>query len=297
MRMFIAVAALPLAALALVSPAAAQLPADRPLLGKRAASPTVNIKASNPEGTIRFIGWDKDTVMVRGSGSRRVTFLLDGGPLGMKMTVDERVAGAAGRSDIVAWVPRRAMVSVRTVTADISSENVGGWYYSVSGNIRLSGQGTSYEVESMNGNLDLDVSTPWIKARSGSGHLLLRGAAQDVDASTVSGTLSIASAAVLRGQFASVSGDIHYATAPASGAIFEFSNHSGAVDLLFPPDVSASLLLSSISGPIENGFTRVRPVASTAQSMKITLGRGEAQVTVRTFKGPVRVRPSSEGRR
>jgi len=41
---------------------------------------------------------------------------------------------------------------------------------------------------------------------------------------------------------------------------------------------------------IENGFTRVRPTSSTPRSMRISLGRGEAQVTVRTFKGPIRLR-------
>jgi DUF4097 and DUF4098 domain-containing protein YvlB len=272
--------------------AGAQTGDEGRILGKRAASPTVNIKASNPEGSIRFIGWDKDTVMVRGTSSRRVQFMLDGGPLGMKMTTDGQPAGGqVGRSDLVAYVPRRAMISVRTVTADITAENVGGAFYTVSGNVRLSGHGTSFDVESMNGNLDLNVSTPWIKARTGSGHLLLRGEPQDADVSTVSGTLSIATAAVLRGQFASVSGDIHYAASPAPTAIFEFSNHSGEIDLLMPTSSSAALTLSSISGPIENGFVRTQPARVTPRSMKVNIGRGDAQITVRSFKGAIRLRP------
>jgi hypothetical protein len=50
--------------------------------------------------------------------------------------------------------------------------------------------------------------------------------------------------------------------------------------------------LSSIVGSIENGFSDVRPAASTTRSMRITLGRGGANVTVRTFKGLIRLRPN-----
>jgi hypothetical protein len=49
--------------------------------------------------------------------------------------------------------------------------------------------------------------------------------------------------------------------------------------------------LSSVSGPIENGFTRVSPIASPPRTMRFNLGGGDAHVSVRTFKGAIRVRP------
>jgi DUF4097 and DUF4098 domain-containing protein YvlB len=182
------------------------------------------------------------------------------------------------------------MVSARTVDADITASDIGGIFYSAGGSIRLNGQVTSADVESLNGNLDLNVTTPWIKARGGSGHLLLRGQPQDADVSTVSGTLSIAASSILRGQFSSVSGDIHYAAMPLPAAIFEFSNHAGTVDLFMPESTSAALTLSSVTGRIENGFARVRPTTGPSQSVRVNLGRGEAQVSVRTFKGTIRLR-------
>jgi len=143
----------------------------------------------------------------------------------------------------------------------------------------------------MSGDLDLNVNVPWMRARTGSGRLLLRGSAQDVDASTIEGALDIATDAILRGRFASVAGDIRYSAAPAPGSLFEFSNHSGAIDFLLPRDVSARVDLSSITGAIENGFLQARPVASTAHNLRVSLGSGEAQITVRTFKGTIRLRP------
>ncbi|MGH7619946.1 MAG: hypothetical protein ACREPM_22255, partial [Gemmatimonadaceae bacterium] len=109
---------------------------------------------------------------------------------------------------------------------------------------------------------------------------------------TVDGELDVATPAVMRGRFASVTGDIRYAASPASGAIFDFSNHSGAVDMALPRDASAALDLSSVMGTVENGLAQARPVAGGAHSLRVTLGHGDAQMTVRTFKGVVRLRPS-----
>ena len=263
---------------------------------RRATSSTVSIKAWNPTGSIRFIAWDRDSVVVRGRVGHSVTFMLSGQGEGMKLGgiklgVDGHWTDAnASPSNFVVYMPRHGTVSIKTVSADIGGDGVSGWFYTVSGNIRLSGQATSIEAETMNGSLDIERVVALAQARAGNGNLLLRGAPQDVDASTIAGTLSVATSTVLRGQFSSVTGDIHYVGDPPPRAILEFSSHSGAVDLLLPQGASALLALSSIAGPIENGFTRIRPTALTPQSMRLNLGRGDAQMTVRTFKGPIRLR-------
>jgi hypothetical protein len=275
------------------SPVAAQSDADGPVLGARHATARTAFKMYNPAGRVRVIAWDRDSLLVRGRIPKDEQFFLGGGAQGMKLGIEGNWSTPnPGRSDFSVYMPRGSKVSIKTVTADIEGHDASGWFYSVSGAIRLTGAATSVEVESMNGNLDLDVATPWMRARTGDGHLLLRGAPQDVDAATIAGTMDIAAEAVLRGQFSSVSGDIHYVGSPAARGIFEFSNHSGGVDLLLPPDVSGAFTLSSINGQIENGFSNVRPAASTTHSMRLTLGRGGANVTVRTFKGQIRLRPN-----
>jgi putative adhesin len=274
------------------SAAAQRTPADGPIIGRRAVLPTLQVKVWNSAGTVRLVGWDKDSIVMRGRVPKSRHTLFTGTDSAMKVGVEPKWGDTdTARADLVIYLPRRATVSAKSIIGDIIASDVSGWFYSVSGNIRIAGSVSSATVESMSGNLDLAVATPWIKAQTGNGHLLLRGAAQDADLSTVSGTLSIASSAVLRGQFSSVSGEIQYAATPAPTGIFEFSNHSGGVDLLLPASTSASLALSSISGAIANGFTRVRPVATAPHAVRITLGNGEAQVTVRTFKGIIRLRP------
>jgi hypothetical protein len=269
----------------------AQGAAEGPVLGAHALRPGAALKVWVEDGRVRLVAWDRDSIIVRGHVGRGEGFFIGGDSNGMKFGTEKRPSrGVAGHSDIVAYIPRRSPVSVKTVSATIDAAGVSGWFYSVSGTIHLSGRATSVEAESMNGSLDLDVTTPWLRARTGDGHLLLRGAAEDVDVSTISGTLDIAATTVRRGLFGSVSGDIHYAGSPLEGGIVEFSNHSGNVELLLPRSVSGVFALTSIVGSIENGFARAQPIVASPRSLRVSLGRGGSQVTVRTFRGAIRLR-------
>jgi hypothetical protein len=212
----------------------------------------------------------------------------------VKLGVEDRVDGKdSAPCDLVIYLPRHSQLSVKTASASITGADVSGWFYSVSGTIHLSGVATSIEAETMGGSLVLDVNTPWVRARTGDGRLLMRGTPQDADASTVAGTLDIATSTIQRGRFASVTGDIRYRGAPAVGGIFEFSNHSGAVDLLLPREAGGVLDLSTVIGEIENGYTQLRPVADVngrGRSLHLELERDGGHITVRTFKGTIRLR-------
>jgi hypothetical protein len=254
--------------------------------------PRLQVKVINLAGSVRLVGWDKDSLVVRGRIARNERFYFGGRDSVMKFGIeDDGDRTTLSRSNLVVYLPKHAQISLKTLAGDITGSDISGWFYTVSGNVRLSGSASTIEVQSMSGNVDLNVITPWVHARTGDGNLLVRGEPQDVDASTIGGTLSIASSTILRGQFGSVSGNIHYAASPAAGAIFDFSNHSGAIEFLLARSVSGVFSLSSIVGPIENGFTQVRPIASTPHSVRLSLGSGGAQIAARTFKGAIRLHP------
>ena len=269
-------------------------PSSLPLLRARAFDATGSVKMFLSAGTVRLVGWDHDSIVVRGRVARGEHFYFSGGGRALKLGFLDHMGDEAPLpSALVVYVPRRSTVSVKSVSADISGSDVSGWFYSVSGAIHLSGASSSVEAEALGGDVTLDVSAPWIRARTGRGRLLVRGAPQDADLSTISGSLDIASPAIMRGRGASVSGDIRYAGAPPAGALFDFSNHSGSVDLLLPGAVSGLFDLSTITGDIENGLTQVRPVAdarSRGRSLRLSLGGGGSRFTVRTFKGAIRLR-------
>src|SRR5262249_44840801 len=155
--------------------------------------------------------------------------------------------------DFVINVPRRAEISIKTVDATITGEGVGGWFYTVSGAIRLSGDAEHVEAESIRGDVDLDVTSMLVKARTGRGHMTVRGSPEDVDASTVSGPLDVTSPAIRRGRFSSVTGNLRYEANPVPGSIFDFSDHAGTVDLLLPRSASSRLDLSTVAGFIQGG--------------------------------------------
>lgn len=279
-----------LMAVAATSTAGAQLP----VLRARSLDATAAVKIFNPAGSIRLVGWDRDSIVVRGRIARGERFFFGGSASGVKLGIEDAVTGADSRpSELVVYLPRASRISAKSASADITGSDVSGWFYSVSGSIRLAGSATSIEAETMDGNVDLNVVAPWVRARTGTGSLTLRRAVRDADLATIAGALNVATAGVRRGRFSSVTGDIRMIGTPPADALLELSNHEGAVDLLLPRDAGGVFDLSTVSGTIENGFPAARPAARSAvqnRALRVQLGGGGAHVTVRTFRGAIRLR-------
>ncbi len=276
-------------ALGAATPARAQ--ASAPFLRGRHLAAQAPVKVFFPSGSIAIEAWDRDSIEARGTIAHGERFYLAGDAHGVKVGVMDHVDGSPVRpSTLIVRVPRRSQVSVKTVGASIDARDASGWFYSVSGPIRLTGAASSLEVESMAGDVTLDVAAPWVRARTGGGRLTIAGAPEDLDAATVRGALDVGGAAVVHGRFASVDGDIRFAGAPPAGGVYEFSNHAGGVALTLPNAASALVDLSTIIGSIDNAFTEIRPVAGQGGrggTLHLQLGLGAARVTVRTFKGTI----------
>lgn len=272
------------------------------VLEARRVSPTTPLRIYGIAGSIRLVGWDRDSLVITSqSRPRDFFFAHDPGGGGVKTGIDqyrfgvdsEHTAEDSRPFHFVVYLPKQSQVTVHSISAAIDASDVSGNFSTASGSILLRGMTGTLEVASVSGNIDVNASASWVRAQTGGGgRLLVRGPVQDVDASTVDGELDVATPTVMRGRFVSVTGDIRYSATPAAGSIFDFSNHSGAIDMALPRDASATLDLSSISGVVENGIAQARPAAGGAHSMHLTLGRGDAQMTVRTFKGTVRLRPT-----
>jgi putative adhesin len=288
-----AFAVLPLA-MALLAHAAA-LPrwpaAADPVLRARRLVAGAPVKMFIPSGTVELVGWDHDSIEIRGTVPRAGALVLSGSDTaGLKLMIEPRNRDASIMSRVIVHLPRRSQVSIKTVDAIVRATDVGGWFYTVSGRIRLDGSATSVDAEAMSGDLDLNVSTPWARAKTGKGHLAIGGSPEDVDASTISGALDVSSPTIMRGRFTSVAGDIRYASTMLPKSLFEFSNHSGSVELTLPRDVSARLELSSVEGEIDDGYHELHPATGGTHNLQLLLGTGASDVTVRTFRGTVRLR-------
>jgi hypothetical protein len=272
---------------------------------RRPFEPSGSVRILNPVGRVRVIGWDSDSLAISGtlaSGAGR--FYAAGTPRVYKLGVDVPLASATpGSAELEVRVPRRASVWVKSATADIEVTGVDGPLdlNSVSGAIHVVGTPQDVTAETMDGTVEVAGGTGRTRVKTVSGGILLRGASEDIGATTLSGAIVVRAAGwqrggtgVQRGSFASVTGDIHFAGDVGRGGVLELESQSGTIDVRVPATTVADFDLLTIGGTITNGLTQASPerrAVGVGYELRFSTGTGGAQVTARTFKGPIRLQP------
>lgn len=250
------------------------------------------VRIYNLVGSVRVVGWNRDSVAVRGSLGKGNTLHMGGTGAGMKMFVegvDERNPASA---DIEVSVPAGAKVWVKTATAGIDVSGVTGSLdlYVVSGNIKVTGNPADVNAEAIDGSITIVGSPSWVRAKSASGDVTLDGSSSDVTISTVSGKIDADGTRYEKAKFESVTGSIRFAGSFARGGLINFDTHSGSVEVGIPVGNGADFEVVSISGKITNGLTSTRPGAGRygrGAELNTASGGGGTRVVIRSFKGPV----------
>ena len=260
-----------------------------------AVDPDVSVKVWIPSGSIRLVGWDRDSLVVEGTIGAGSTLFFGGAGPAAKFGVEDATGGEPSTgTTLVAYLPRGARVSVRSVTGSIEAVDLSGGFNTVSGDIRISGTAREVNAEAMDGDVRVDATAPYVRARTASGSLVASGRSEDIAASTVSGAMTVDTRGVVQGRFESVTGSIVLRSALERGAGVEIDNHSGSVELQLPAPLTGDLALTSVTGKITNGLDKRLPVAGSkgkGQELKFDTGREGPSITVRTFKGPIVLRP------
>ena len=260
-----------------------------------AVNSDVSIKVWIPSGSIRLVGWDKDSLVLEGTIALGSTLFFGGAGAGAKFGVEDAtgVKPPTGTM-LVAHVPKGARVSVRSVTGSIEAVDVSGTFNTVSGDIRVSGTAQEVNAEAMDGDVRVDANAPYIRARTASGSLTAGGRSEDIAAATVSGALTIDTRGIVQGRFESVTGAITVSSLLDPSAGIEIDSHSGAVELQLASPLTGDLDLTSVTGRITNGLSKNLPVTGSkgkGQQLKVDTGKDGASITVRTFRGPIALRP------
>jgi len=264
----------------------------------RAAEPDARISVDIVSGSIDVTGWDRSEVQVTGTIGDDVDALEVSGS-GRSISIDLDVPDSWGRrrSDIDAHlqisVPKGARLTVETVSADITVDEVSGTLElgSVSGGIKLEGSPSRADVETVSGDIRVDGDQTAISAESVSGSIELTGAAETVEAASVSGNVKVSATEIERATFESVSGDVEFTGGLTSSARFHAEVHSGNVTLLLPADTSATWEVETFSGNVTNEFgpgPKKTNEYGPGKWLKFTTGSGEARITVDSFSGNVR---------
>ena len=275
---------------------ATSLPAQEKVARRIAIASDASIRIWNLAGITRIIGWDRDSIAVTGTVPSGA-FYMGGSGRGAKLGV-ERPDGSKGDlpATLEIRVPRNARLWVKSASASVEASGLTGELEcsSVDGAVRVEGSLRLVVAESMEGNLSVYGPMSVVRLKGGGGTVTLRGARGDLMATTVGGAILLTDAALRRAHLETVSGPVAYDGTVAARGTLEVITHSGDVTLRLPTEISAEFELSSFDGAILYGLSgkgkgKGEPAPQMGKPMSFTTGGGDARVTVRSFKGEIRV--------
>jgi hypothetical protein len=247
------------------------------------------VSISNMLGYIRVEGWDKDSVAFATGPSVLFTIVRDAdGEIRISV---ELVDKGLGHADILVRVPRNVRVNVDGNQTKIDVSGLTGRVdidAGVSGDIKVTGTPSELNIESAQSDLDLQVTTPYLRAHTRSGRIRWTGSSDDVLLSTVINGIAIKSESVGRGRFESTSGDIHFSGGVTPRASIVFETHSGDITADFAKGTQAEVIVSGAVMDLFGQHATLQPDPAAMGSLKKQIGAShDAVVTLRSFKGRV----------
>jgi DUF4097 and DUF4098 domain-containing protein YvlB len=273
------------------SPLVAQKKVERKIpLGMEGA-----VRIVNMVGSVVVHGWNKDTLMVRGTLGAGDQFFIGGGYTGAKMFVESANDRDPKPARLEVWVPARARVWVKTATASIDVSDVTGGLdlYTVSGPIDVTGNPHELNAEAIDGDIHITGSPPWVRAKSASGTIVFQGASSDAAFSTVSGAVKVDGGVFERTKIETVTGNINFSGQLDRSGAFDFDTHSGSIDIAIPEKTPASLSVVTIAGGITNNLSKTGAIPGRfgrGAELTTDVSGGGAKISVRAFKGQVTIR-------
>lgn len=289
MKVCFAIAALLLSA----GSAGAQTKVDKGMKFEKTAS----FRVYSLAGTIRIIGWNRDSLHVRGSIAKGDEFHMGGSPSGAKMFVENSDERNPRDAIIEVFAPVRSKIWVKTASGSVTvSSFLGGLdIYTVSGAITVSGNPDDMNAEAIDGNIRISGSPRFVRAKSASGRVEFTGNCDDATLSTVSGGVTVERSVFERARIESVTGAIRFEGAVSPGGTTVFDTHSGTTDITMARNADVDISLVTIAGKISNTLTSSRPIPGRygrGGELTTTSGGGGAQLTAKSFKGNITLKSS-----
>jgi len=251
-----------------------------------------SVRIYNNVGSVRVIGWNRDSIAVRGTLGKGNQLHFGGGKSGAKMFVEGNDERNPAPASIEVMVPFKSKVWVKTASADIDVSGVTGSLdlYVVGGRITVTGNPEDVNAESIDGSIKVIGRPGWIRAKSASGDVSLDGSSSDATLSTVSGKIDADGTGYEKAKFETITGSIRFAGSLRRGGLVTFESHSGSIEVGIPADGGADFDILSIAGGITNKLTSARPVKGRygrGSELSTSSGGGGTRVSIRSFKGPV----------
>lgn len=167
--------------------------------------------------------------------------------------------------DFKVSAPAGTSVNVRSVSGDVEVVNVKGEVRaeSVSGDVTATGTPRLALAKTVSGDLELSgVSSPGtLELSTVSGDMTVRAVkVRGIDAESVSGSVVLTDVACDRASVKSMSGDVEYLGPLTKNGRYELRSHSGDIRLTLPGDIGFELEASTFSGNVRSDL----PITSRA---------------------------------
>lgn len=261
---------------------------------KKSADPKGRVSIDNTAGSTRVIGWDRPEITVTGTlgrGAESVRFTGGAGRTDIEVETEGNPHGV--RSDLEIHVPSGSSVEVQSFSAEITVTGVTGVVRaeSMSGAVSVTG---SDEVEAQTVSAGVTVNgSARVRAEAVNGPVIVKGAKGSVEASTVNGTLEVSGTTFESVRMETVSGDVTFDGALASGADLSIESVSGSVTVRVPGGQGADVDVSTFSGDIQNGLSAEHAAKASRwtsqKELQFTAGGGGAKVAIQTMSGSVEI--------
>lgn len=260
------------------------------------ASSDGQVDIINISGSIEVYGWSKSSVEVTGELGEKVEELVlerNGDKVLVKVKVPRNNSNNIS-SDLTIRVPKGSSIDVSTVSADITTEDVGGVQnlHTVSGDVEVEATDSDVAAASVSGDVDVtgDGSDIETEASTVSGDVTVIGVSGAVSVEAVSGDLLVSDGSFERATLNSVNGEIEFQAGLRDDGKLVIETVNGEVDVRFDGDVSARFDIETFNGDINNCFgPKAERTSKYAPGWELsfTQGDGNGRVTIATLNGDV----------
>jgi hypothetical protein len=192
--------------------------------------------------------------------------------------------------------PAGTRISATSISGSVSSTGITGdvLLESVSGSVRIANAGRVAGAKSVSGNvevIDTDIEG-LLEASSVSGNVTLRSVkARRVELGSVSGGVTVQDLNCERLEAQTVSGDVEFSGSFAPNGRYELSSHSGSVRAAIAGNVGFEIEASSFSGSVRSDIPvkaeSTGPARRHQQSLRGVYGDGSAVLELTTFSGSI----------
>jgi hypothetical protein len=138
----------------------------------------------------------------------------------------------------------------------------------------------------------IDGAPEWMRVKTATGDISLRGG-ENVGVSTISGAIEATGGQADHLTLETTTGAIRFSLALTRGASVQMETHSGPIDVQLGRTTDVEVDAATVTGAIENGWTRARPEAGRegrGMTLSTSGGMTAGKMVLRSFKGRITLR-------